>query len=152
MPTMKEVLDGKVGLDIRSVDRVLLNGWVRYLQMPGGLASFIRQQRGWPIPSPAMLGQMTDSFRKAVERFADEQGLKIVTFEKGDDKQEIAQAHLARFTGTSGVVLIGKAQEQTSAFRSRREVQGTRVWFTYSRQSVRVTHYYFYVLDVSTPV
>ncbi len=147
MLTVKEVLRDKVGLDIRSVDRVLLNGWVRYLQMPGGLVNFIREQRGWPIPSPAMLGQMTDAFRKAVEQFAAEQGLKIVTFEKGDDKQEIAQAHLARFTRKSGVVLIGKAQEQTSAFKGRRDVQGTKVWFTYSRQSVRVTHYYFYILD-----
>jgi hypothetical protein len=147
MPTMKEVLDGKVGLDIRSIDRVLLNGWVRYLQMPGGLVNFIREQRGWPIPSPAMLGEMTDAFRKAVEQFASEQGLKIVTFEKGESKEEVAQAHLAHFSRKSGVVLIGKAQEQTSAFKGRRDDHGSKVWFTYSRQNVHVTHYYFYVLD-----
>jgi hypothetical protein len=35
MPTIKEVLHDKVTLDIRSVDRVLLNGWVKNLQMPG---------------------------------------------------------------------------------------------------------------------
>jgi hypothetical protein len=42
MPTVKEVLRDKVSLDIRSVDRVLLNGWVKYLQMPGGVVNFIR--------------------------------------------------------------------------------------------------------------
>ena len=41
MPTVKEILHDKVTLDIRSVDRVLLNGWVKNLQMPGGVVNFI---------------------------------------------------------------------------------------------------------------
>ena len=147
MLTVKEVLDGKIGLDLRCVDRVLLNGWVRYLQMPGGVVNFIREQQGWPVPSPASLGKLSDAFRKAVEAFAVQQGLKIVAFEKGESKEELAHAALARFTAKSGVVLIGKAQEQASAFHGRRNDQGSKVWFTYSRRTVNVTHYYFYVLD-----
>ncbi len=147
MLTVKEVLSDKITLDIECVDRVYLNGYVKYLQMPGGVVNFIREQKGWPIPSPQMLRKMSTAFREAVERFAAEQGLEIVTFEKGDDKQTIAQAHLARFEGKSGVVLIGKAQEKASAFKGRRADRGTKVWFEYSRQSVYVTHYYFYILD-----
>lgn len=147
MPTVKEVLRDKVSLDIRSVDRVLLNGWVKNLQMPGGVVNFIRQQRGWDIPSPVMLNTMTVAFRTAVEQFAAAQGLEIVDFEKGESKEARAQAALAHFTGTSGVVLIGKAQEEARSFKGRRDDKGTKVWFTYRRESVRVTHYYFYVLD-----
>ena len=87
MPTIKEVLRDKVSLDIRSVDRVLLNGWVKYLQMPGGVVNFIREQRRWPIPSPVMLHDMTIPFRTAVDQFATAQGLEIIDFEKGRAKK-----------------------------------------------------------------
>jgi hypothetical protein len=126
---------------------VLLNGWVRYLQLPGGVVNFIREQHGWPIPSPAAMTKMSDAFRKAVEQFAVKQGLKIVTFAKGESKEELAHAALADFPRSNGVVLIGKAQEQAVAFKGRRDDQESNVWFSYSRQSVNLTHYYFYVLD-----
>lgn len=147
MLSVKEVLSDKITLDIECVDRVYLNGYVKYLQMAGGVVNFIREQIGWPIPSPKALYEMTTQFRAAVERFASEQGLEIVTFEKHDDKDAIAREHLRGFEGRSGVVLIGKAQEKASAFKARRADQGTKVWFNYSRQSVYVTHYYFYILD-----
>jgi hypothetical protein len=147
MPTIKEVLRDKVTLDIQSVDRVLLNGWVKNLQMPGGVVNFIRQERGWDIPSPVMLNNLTVAFRTAVEQFAAAHDLEIVDFAKGESKEERAQAALAAFSGTSGVVLIGKAQEEAVSFKGRRDDKGTKVWFTYRRECVRVTHYYFYVLD-----
>lgn len=52
MLTLKDVLTDKVGLDLECVDRVYLNGYVKNLQMPGGLINFIREQLGFPIPSP----------------------------------------------------------------------------------------------------
>src|SRR5215472_18655113 len=130
MPTVKEILRDKSSLDIRSVDRVLLNGWVKNLQMPGGVVTFIREQRGWPIPSPAMLPTRSAAFRAAVEQFAAARGREIVDFAKGASKEERARAALAQFTGTSGVVLIGKAQEEASSFQGRRDDKGTKVWFT----------------------
>jgi hypothetical protein len=148
MPTVKEVLRDKVTLDLRSVDRVLLNGWGKNLQMPGGAVNFLREQRGWDMPSPVMLHTMTVAFRTAVEQFAAAHGLEIVDFANGESKGERAQAALAHFSGTSGVVLIGKAQEEAMSFKGRRDDEGTKVWFTYRRESVRVTHYYsFDVLD-----
>ncbi len=52
MPTLKEILTGKVTLDIECVDRVYLNGYVKYLQLPGGLITFIRKQLGFPNNGP----------------------------------------------------------------------------------------------------
>lgn len=147
MLTVEEVLRDKVGLDLSCVDRVYLNGYVKDLQLPGGVVTFIRHQRGWAIPSPAMLGKLSEGFRTAVEQFAAAQGLEIVTFDKGASKEAIAHAALARFTGTQGVVLIGKAQEQASADKGRRTDQGSKVWFTSSRCSVQVTHSSFHLLD-----
>ena len=152
MPTAAEVLPGKVTLDIECVDRVLLNGYVKQLQVAGGVVNFIREQKGWAIPSPVMLNTMTLAFREAVGRFAVEQGLPIVDFAKGESKEALAQAAAAQFPGKSGVVLIGKAQEKASSFRGKREDRGGKVWFTYSRYSVQVTHYYFYYYSERTHV
>ena len=145
MLTIKQVLTDKIALDIECVDRVYLNGYVKYLQLPGGLITFIREQMGYPIPSPIVLPEVTTAFRKAVDQFAAQQGLTIVDFAKGEDKDATARAH--RFQPSSGVVLIGKAQAKTSGYTARRKDHGTKVWFEYSRRTVCVTHYYFYILD-----
>ena len=142
MLTLKDVLTDKVGLDLECVDRVYLNGYVKNLQMPGGLINFIREQLGFPIPSPMLLAPASEAYRVAVEKFAGEQGLTIVNFASGEEKDETARAHLAKFGKRSGVVLIGKAQEKTSGYTARRKEQGKRVWFDYSRRDVFVTHYY----------
>lgn len=147
MLTLKDVLTDKVDLDIECVDRVYLNGYVKNLQMPGGLINFIREQMGFPIPSPILLGPVSEACRARVEKFAEEQGLTIVNFAHGEEKDETARAHLAKFGKRSGGVLMGNAQEKTSGYTARRKEQGTRVWFEYSRRDVFVTHYYFYILD-----
>jgi hypothetical protein len=147
MTTVTDVLQDKLTLDIECVDRVFLNGYVKDLQLPGGLVLFLRDQRGWPIPSPALLGRLSSAFHAAVEAFARQQGLEIVTFEKGEDKEARARAAVVQCPTKRGVVLIGKAQESASAFKGRGTNRGRAVWFTYHRCSVRVTHYYFYILD-----
>lgn len=147
MLTIKEVLTDKIILDIECVDRVYLNGYVKNLQLPGGLITFIREQMGFPIPSPVVLPPVSKAFREAVEKFAAEQGLTIVDFVKGQAKDEVARAHLAQFEGSSGVVLIGKAQEKALGYTAQRQERGKRVWFKYHRREVWVTHYYIYILD-----
>ena len=67
MLTLKDVLTDKVDLDIECVDRVYLNGYVKNLQMPGGLINFIREQMGFPIPSPILLAPVSEAFRASVE-------------------------------------------------------------------------------------
>jgi hypothetical protein len=147
MLTINEILTNKIALDIECVDRVYLNGYVKHLQLPGGLITFIREQMGYPIPSPMVLPPFTQAFRTRVEAYAKEQGLSIVDFAKGEDKDEKAKTYLTKFEKKQGVVLIGKAQEKALGYKGQRKDHGTKVWFEYSRQSVNVTYYYFYILD-----
>lgn len=147
MPTVQEILPEKISLDIECVDRVYLNGYVKNLQMAGGVVNFIREQFNWPIPSPKAMYQMTENFKKAVETFAREMGQDVYTFSRDEEKDEVARHHAELFGVTNGVVLIGKAQEKSKAFSSRRNDRGSKVWFDYFRRSVNVTHFYFYIMD-----
>jgi hypothetical protein len=96
MLTVKEILTDKIRLDVECIDRVYLNGYVKHLQLPGGLITFIREQMGFPIPSPMVLPPFTQAFRKAVEEYAKEQKLNIVDFAKGEDKDEKVRSYLAK--------------------------------------------------------
>jgi len=147
MLTAKEVLQKKVSLTVECVDRVYLNGYVKYLQMPGGVVNFIREEKNWAIPSPQMMKKMSEAFRREVKEFAKSKEIPLVTFGRGDNKAEVAKEHLAHHSGQNGVVLIGIAQEKALGYKSRKENKDGKVWFHYSRQKVYVTHYYFYIWD-----
>jgi len=149
MVTIKDLLEKHVTLEVESLDRLYLNGYLPKLQTPGQLVTFLMEHRGHPIPSPALLGQMTTAFRSGVEAFAAHQGLQIVRFARGQRKDDLAAEHRGRFSASEGVYLIGVAQEKCNAFKAtkRREPGSSRVRFEYARQPVCVNQYYFYLLD-----
>ena len=150
---VSDLLDGHVGLDIESLDRVYLNGYVPTLQVGGQVAGFMTRHLGYEIPSPAIMEKIGTSFRRAVTSFAVANQVPIVTFAKTDRKQEVMRPHLARQarTGCSGVAAIGVAQEYQNDFAcSRREDRGDtgrQVWFTFHKADRRVTCFYFYLWD-----
>jgi len=94
MISIKDVLTDKLTLDIECVDRVYLNGYVKDLQMPGGLVNFIRTHLGWEIPSSQALKVLGQDFHEVVKHYAEEQGVEILKYKKGDDKDAIARERL----------------------------------------------------------
>jgi transposase len=48
--------------------RVYLNGYVPNLQQPGQVVGFLTRHLGQPIPSPALMDQIGQRFRRAVDR------------------------------------------------------------------------------------
>ena len=53
-----DILNGRVRLDVQCLDRIYLNGYVPTLQVVAFLAS-----RGYPIPSPAVVGRIAARFQ-----------------------------------------------------------------------------------------
>jgi hypothetical protein len=53
------------------VDRIFFQAYVPELQSVGLVCSFLRRQRGFPIPSSAAVGKMGDAYMREVHRFAD---------------------------------------------------------------------------------
>jgi hypothetical protein len=136
-----------VTLDIECLDRIYLNGYVPTLQMPGQLVSFLLDHRGQKIPSPVLLKHITDQFVQAVKAFAQENQVPIVHFQPGQRKEDVAAGYRQAFNQTEGVVFIGVAQEKAQAFKGQKKEKSGYVGFDFSRQSVYVNHYYFYLQD-----
>ena len=147
MSTIAELLRQQVTLDVESLDRIYLNGYVPNLQVPGQLVNFLCKHLGNTIPSPALLQRIGDVFVRQVHSFAEEQAIPIVHFERGVRKDDVAAGYRQGFTAAEGVVFIGVAQERAQAFRAHKRSEGNMVGFDYSRQSVCVNHYYFYLQD-----
>jgi hypothetical protein len=151
--TVNDLLEGHVGLDVESLDRVYLNGYVPNLQVGGQVVSFMMEHRGYPIPSPAIMEKIGTSFRRAVGAFAAAQQVPIVMFGKDVRKHDVMRPHLQRQarTGCSGVAAIGVAQEYQNVFaasqRADRGRTGRQVWFSFHKADRRVTCFYFYVWD-----
>lgn len=147
MPTVTQILKGHVTLEVECIDRLYLNGYVPKLQLPGDLIKFLVKHRNHAIPSPALLGKITGTFVESVKRYAREQDIPIVHFEKGQRKDDIAAQYRAKYTKEEGVVFIGVAQEKATAFKAVKKTKPGWVGFDYSRQFVFVNHYYFYIQD-----
>jgi hypothetical protein len=145
-----DILDGHVSLDIECLDRIYLNGYVPNLQVGGQVVQFLAT-RGFPIPSPVVVGRIGDSFRRAVRSFADANQVPVIKFGKGHRKIEVMKPYLARQerTGRPGVAGIGWAQEfQRVATCTTTEARnGGAPHFGWDRADRRVTCYYFYVWD-----
>lgn len=148
MPNVEKILAERVEFQVESIDRMYLNLYVPRIQHPNGVLQFLLGHRKQRIASPALFGQMTHDFVADVNAFADEKGIPVVTFPKGQRKEEVAKKEFAAFKGEEGVVFIGVAQERASAFRSTKEKRGDGyVRFNFYRGAVSVNHYYFYILD-----
>jgi hypothetical protein len=152
--TVPELLDGHVVVDIECLDRVYLNGYVPNLQVGGQVVTFLTRHLGNPIPSPAVLDQIGQRFRRAVASFAEANHVAVVRFGKQDRKIEVMRRYVARAaaTGRSQVAAIGVAQEFQRVFACYQ-----RTWpasrgdaapqWSFTKAYRRVTCYYFYLWD-----
>jgi hypothetical protein len=146
--SVAEILDQHVTLELEAIDRMYLNAYVPSLQTGGGVVYFMKEQLGARVPSTMLVAPMSERFVTAIERFAETEGVDLVTFEKDQRKDDLAQQYRAAFTGDEGVLFIGKAQEKASVFRTekRRDAQGlTYPWII--RSTAMPNHYYVYILD-----
>lgn len=66
------------------------------------------------------MAPMTRRFVAAMERFALEEGIDLITFERGERKDDRAQRYLKACSANEGVLFIGKAQEKARIVRTQR--------------------------------
>jgi hypothetical protein len=80
MATIPELLDGHITLEVECLDRLYLNGYIGKLAPGPGLSMFMRFQLGMPVPSPVVLGRVSERFREAVKTQAEREDIPVYQF------------------------------------------------------------------------
>jgi hypothetical protein len=146
--SVADVLSDHVVFEIDCIDRMYCNVYVPGLQYAAGLVGYVHRQLGLPIASTAPIAKISDRFTAAVHRFARDQDVPWVNFAKGQRKDDVMHKYLGRFTGSEGVVFIGRAQEKTAVFRTEKRVNGEGGSYAWIVKSTgMVNHFYFYCVD-----
>jgi hypothetical protein len=144
MATIPELLDGHVTLEVECLDRLYLNGYISKLATGSGLVFFMWEQLDKPVPSPVVLGQISERFREAVKAMAERDRIPVYPFRHKEKKDDLANEFRRQRPVRDGIVFIGVAQEKAQAFQGRK-VNGQ---FQFDRdKTVYVNHYYFYIDD-----
>ena len=147
--SVAQILDDHVTLEVECIDRMYLNLYVPILQCPRGISFFFTKHRGFDFPSSALMAPITSRFVQRIERFAEDEGVDLITFAKGVRKDDIAQQYLAETDLEEGVLFIGKGQEKARLTRTERrfsEQTGAPYAWLVERTGF-VNHYYFYCVD-----
>jgi hypothetical protein len=147
--TVADVLSEHVVFEVECIDRMYLNVYVPQLQYATGLVSYIHRRLGKPVASTAALAPVSEAFTRSVRSFAASCGIPWVDFARGQRKDDVALQFLAGFTGTEGVLFIGRAQEKVPLFRTRkrRRADGSSYPWIAAETGV-VNQFYIYAVDV----
>jgi hypothetical protein len=142
--TVADVLQKHVVLTVESIDRMFLKVMQPRLQVEKGIAYFFRSHRGEAFATAKVMAEMTRPFVAAMEAFADREKVPLITFEKGQRKDEVAQKHLAKFPHREGVLFVGKAQEKAMVVRtvSRKNPDTGRTYPGLMKSTAMVNHYF----------
>src|ERR1700747_1272839 len=101
--SVADVLADHTLFEVESIDRMYLNVWQPRLAYGGGVQGFFVGHRGYHYASTALMDPMTKAFVADIHGFIAARGLELVSFGK-ERKDDGAQAFLARFSGTAGVL------------------------------------------------
>ena len=147
--SVADVLDDHVVFEVESIDRMYLNVWQPRLAYGGGVQGFFVGHRGYHYASTALMDPMTKAFVADIHGFVAARGLELVSFAKGQRKDDLAQEFLARFTDEEGVLFVGRAQEKAGVWRTQRRYSpstgGSYAWLV--RSSAFINFFYFYCVD-----
>ncbi|PVY94764.1 hypothetical protein, partial [Actinomycetospora cinnamomea] len=144
-----DVLDQHVVFELESIDRMYLNVWQPRLTHGGGASGFFVAHRGHHYASTALMDPMTKAFVADIHGFVAARGLELVSFGKGERKDDIAAQFLAGFTADEGVLFVGRAQEKAGVWRTQRRYNPVTgepyAWLV--RATAFINFFYFYCVD-----
>src|SRR6476469_1948650 len=92
-----DVLKDHVTLEVEGIDRMYLNVYQPRLQTDRGVAAFFRFHRGETFASSVLMDPISKAFITAVERFVDQEQIPLITFAKGQRKDDIAKQYHAQY-------------------------------------------------------
>lgn len=126
-----------------------LNVYQPKLQYVQGVVRFFQKHRKMIFASSALMDGITKDFVKAIEGFSKINDIPLITFTKGQRKDDLAKEFLGKFEREEGVLFIGKAQEKTYTYRTETRVNPAtgRQFPWIVKSTAMVNQYYFYCVD-----
>ena len=147
--SVADVLRDHVVLELEAIDRMYLNVYVPHLQTARAVVGYLHVHRGQRFASTTAVVPMSEAFVRNIEQFVAVERIDLVSFAKGERKDDVTQKYLRRFHRREGVLYVGKAQEKARVMRTERRrsrrTGGTYPWIVES--TAMVNHYYFYCVD-----
>ena len=113
MTNINDLLREHVTLTVECLDRSYLNGYIPTLQTTGQLVNFLIYHRVHKIPSPVLLGRITQAFARAVKSFAQKNDIPLIRFERGQRKDDVAADYRKKFDRSEGVVFKDRVRSLT---------------------------------------
>ena len=120
MPSIPELLSEHVTLEVECLDRLYLNGYIGRLATSGGLVTFMREQLDKPIPSPVVLGQVTEKFREAVKAMSERQQIPVYQFDHKERKDTTKSVRMRSPTRYDDSVASATGSSSSESRRRRR--------------------------------
>jgi hypothetical protein len=146
--SVADVIRHHVKLEVEGIDRLYLNVYQPRLQSDKQVAAFFRYHRGQPVPSSALMGEMTRDFLRQVDDFLAREKIPVVAFKKGERKDDVAAEYRKKFTGREGILFVGKAQEKAAVFRTERRTDSHGHHYPWIvKSTAMVNQLYFYGVD-----
>src|SRR6195256_307650 len=147
--SVADVLRDHGVLELEAIDRMYLNVYVPHLQTARAVVGYLHVHRGQRFASTTAVVPMSEAFVRNIEQFVADEGIDLVSFAKGERKDDVTQKYLRSFRRSEGVLYVGKAQEKARVMRTERRrsrfTGGTYPWIVES--TAMVNHYYFYCVD-----
>lgn len=147
--TVADVLSKHVTLELECIDRLYLNVYQPNLQLESKVYRYLRERHGAGAVSSLHFQAMTKAFVRGIEAFVQEAGVPLLTFAKDTRKEDLAAEYRAKFTGTEGILFVGKAEEKVTTFRTqgRRDPHTGASYPWLVKSTAMVNQYYFYGID-----
>ena len=125
MPSIPELLDGHVTLELECLDRLYLNGYIGPLATSGGLVMFMREQLGKPIPSPVILGQVTEKFRESIKSLAEREQIPLYQFDHRERKDDVAIDSASNAACATALCLSAWRRRKRKPSKARRSMDSS---------------------------
>jgi hypothetical protein len=114
-----EILQNHVTFELEAIDRMYLNADVPSLQTGGGVAYFLKAHLGVRVPSTVMVAPMSQRFVDALERLAGTEGVDLVTFKKGQPKDDSPKHTLRSFSARKACSSSARRKKRPVSFAQR---------------------------------
>ena len=128
-------------------DRIILSGWICYLQKENNFVHFMKNVCGVKVITPHSLKKVTNNFVSSIEKMSIRKNIPIISVDKKKDKSKVAKEYYK--PDVKGIFCILKSQEYGRTYASYlpKKAQNDETYRKICKVIRSVNHYYFYIND-----